>query len=124
MGAAFYTQCTTRYYIGVTYIAEKDMQITKHLTRYEREKIEFYLRLKMGVRAIARKLDRDHSVISREIRRNRGSRVRYSAKLATGSRKIDGIGEKEECTAPAHHEKQRFLSVFPSIYVLPRSERE
>ena len=55
----------------------------KHLTQYEREKIEFYLRLKMGIRLIARKLGRDHSVIGREIQRNKGARVRYSAGVAT-----------------------------------------
>ena len=38
----------------------------------EREKIEFYVRCKRGIRDIARLVRRDHSVISREIRRNGG----------------------------------------------------
>jgi IS30 family transposase len=40
------------------------------LTKYEREKIEFYLKLKWGLREIGRHLKRDHTVISREIQRN------------------------------------------------------
>ena len=40
------------------------------LTQYEREKIEFYLKLKWGPREIGRRLKRDHGVISREIKRN------------------------------------------------------
>lgn len=47
------------------------------LTFYERQKIEFYLRLKLGVREIARKIGRDHSVISREIQRNKDPRKKY-----------------------------------------------
>lgn len=43
------------------------MQIVSH---YEREKIEYYVKLKMSIRAIARRLKRDHSVISRELERN------------------------------------------------------
>lgn len=54
-----------------------------HLTHHERERIEFYLRLKLGIRTIGRRLGRDHSVISREGRRNKGDRVRYSALSAT-----------------------------------------
>ena len=40
------------------------------LTRYEREKIEFFLRMKWGPREIGRHLKRDHGVISRELKRN------------------------------------------------------
>lgn len=40
------------------------------LTKYEREKIEFYLKLKWGYREIGRHLRRDHGIISREVRRN------------------------------------------------------
>lgn len=40
------------------------------LTKYEREKIEFYLKIKWGPREIGRHLKRDHGVISREIKRN------------------------------------------------------
>lgn len=54
----------------------------EHLTHYERERIEFYLRLKLGIREIGRRLGRDHSVISREVRRNKGGRTRYAASAA------------------------------------------
>lgn len=40
------------------------------LTLFEREKIEFFLRGKVGIRGIARSLHRDHSVIQRELGRN------------------------------------------------------
>ncbi len=59
------------------------MQIKIALTHMERERIEFYLRLKMSTRAIGRKLNRNHTVISREVRRNIGSQKRYSATMAT-----------------------------------------
>ena len=59
------------------------MQIKRHLTRYEREQIEYYLRLKMGLRVIAKRLGRNHAVISREIRRNSKLGERYSAHVAT-----------------------------------------
>jgi len=47
----------------------------------EREKIEFYLRCKQGIREIARLIHRDHSVISREVQRN-GGVSGYDAKRA------------------------------------------
>lgn len=45
----------------------------------ERKLIELYWRAKVGVRAIARYLHRDHSVITRELFRNKDSRGRYDA---------------------------------------------
>lgn len=54
-----------------------------HFTRYEREKIEYYLRLNVSLRDIGRKLGRDHSTISREIRRNKGDTKRYAAETAS-----------------------------------------
>jgi hypothetical protein len=44
--------------------------IKKHLTFYEREKIEYYLKLKIGKNQIARKIKKDPSVVKREIKRN------------------------------------------------------
>lgn len=52
------------------------------LTFYERQQIEYYLRLKMGRREIGRRLKRDHSVIVREIHRHTGVSGRYRAELA------------------------------------------
>lgn len=52
------------------------------LTLYEREKIEFYLRHKQKIRHIAHILGRDHSVVSREIKRNKSPWFPYSAQIA------------------------------------------
>lgn len=57
------------------------MQTNLRLTLYEREKIEFYLKLKMKHRAIARRLERDHRVVDREIRRN-SRNGKYDSKYA------------------------------------------
>lgn len=40
------------------------------LTFYERQRIEFYLRLKLKKREIGRKIGRNHSIIVRELKRN------------------------------------------------------
>lgn len=55
------------------------------LTQADREHIEFYLRCKQGVRQIARLIRKDHSVVSREIRRNSSPFFPYSAKTAQAS---------------------------------------
>ncbi len=57
------------------------------LTFYERQRVEYYLRLKMGIRKISRRLRRNHSVISREVRRNRNKEEEYRATVA--QRKAD-----------------------------------
>lgn len=70
-----------------------------NLNQTDRERIELYLRLKFKIRAIARMLGRDHSVILREIKRNSSDYFPYDAKLAqraasrrakkTNKRKLD-----------------------------------
>ena len=70
-----------------------------HLTSHERERIEYYLRLKCGIREIGRRLGRDHSVVSREVRRNKGCRTRYTARIAAtieGRRRHRRKGRKLE----------------------------
>jgi len=53
------------------------------LTFYEREIIEFRLRCKQSIREIARHLGRSHSVVSRELKRNKLPRQKqYIAKIA------------------------------------------
>lgn len=52
------------------------------LTLYEREKIETYLRMKKKKSWIAKKLNRDYSIIKREIKRNKGTRMPYNATTA------------------------------------------
>lgn len=68
------------------------MSKTSELTRYERDQIEYYRKLRMGVRAIGRKIGRDHGVISRELKRNTGSDGRYRA--AEAQRRADRRGRK------------------------------
>ena len=51
----------------------------KEITFYEREKIETYLRMKKKKIWIAKKLNRDYSVIKREVKRNSGKILPYSA---------------------------------------------
>jgi IS30 family transposase len=52
------------------------------ITLYEREKIETYLRMEKDKSWIARKLNRDYSIIKREIKRNKGTHMSYNAKVA------------------------------------------
>ena len=52
------------------------------LTTYDRERIEHFRRLGLGVREIARRISRDHSVVSRELRRNRSPHFAYEANKA------------------------------------------
>jgi len=54
----------------------------KGITFYERERIETYLRMKKKKIWIARKLNRDYSIIKREIKRNSGEHKPYCAKDA------------------------------------------
>jgi transposase, IS30 family len=52
------------------------------LTIYERERIEFSLRVGMSNNAIAKKLNRDRRVIDREIKRNKSPILPYTARSA------------------------------------------
>ena len=52
------------------------------ITLYEREQIEVYLRMKKKKSWIAKKLERDYSIIKREIKRNSGEVLPYIAKEA------------------------------------------
>lgn len=71
----------------------------RSITLYEREKIETYLRIEKPKIWIAHKLNRDYSIIKREIKRNKGIHMPYNAKVAqtmsekrakkTNVRKID-----------------------------------
>lgn len=54
----------------------------QHITLYERQVIEVGLRKKKSLRAIALGLGRDHSVIAREVKRNVGDYLPYTADSA------------------------------------------
>lgn len=81
------------------------MQKKTHLKEFEREKIEYWLRLKMTVGQMADKLGRNHSVISREISRNRGPDGRYlsrDAQRRADARRERRKGRKLERDGPLH----------------------
>jgi IS30 family transposase len=52
------------------------------ITLYEREKIETWLRMKKEKSWIAAKLNREYSIIKREIKRNSGEHLPYTAEVA------------------------------------------
>jgi len=54
----------------------------KRLTTYERERIAYWSGQGLGVRAVAGKVGRDHSVVSRELRRNKAQLFPYEASAA------------------------------------------
>lgn len=57
--------------------------MSNNLKYYDRQKLEYWLRTKMSLRAIARIIGRDHSVIVRELKRNSsGDRKKYRADTA------------------------------------------
>ena len=54
----------------------------QEVTYFERQRIEFYLKGKLSKRQIAKYLYRDHSVVVREIARNKGPDGKYRAEQA------------------------------------------
>lgn len=52
------------------------------LTQFDREQIEYYFRLGMSGRAIAKQIGRHHSVVERELARNRSPHFAYEASKA------------------------------------------
>jgi transposase, IS30 family len=75
------------------------------ITLYEREKIETWLRMEKEKSWIAEKLNRDYSIIKREIKRNSGEILPYNAQTAqvlaekrarkTNVRKLDKPGNQK-----------------------------
>lgn len=51
----------------------------QHIIFLERQKLEFLVRCRLGIRDIARRLHRDHAVIARELKRNTGRGESYTA---------------------------------------------
>jgi IS30 family transposase len=56
--------------------------MSNELTLYDRQKLQYWLRTKQSLRAIAAIMRKDHSVISREIKRNGSNRKKYRADTA------------------------------------------
>lgn len=66
----------------------------QEITLFERQRIEYYIRGNIKKRQIARYLIRDHSVIVREINRNKDSDGTYRA--VSAQRKVDARKSKEK----------------------------
>ena len=66
----------------------------KHITFEERQKIEIYLKKGFSIRKIGKKLNRDHTVIKREIDRNSGAHFPYNAELAQKAYERRKFGKK------------------------------
>lgn len=62
--------------------SNKKVDMGKQLTYYDRQQIEHYNRLGWNVCRIAKRIAKDHSVISRELSRNRSPHLPYEAKVA------------------------------------------
>lgn len=56
--------------------------MSNELNLYDRERLQYWLRTTQSLRAIAKIIRKDHSVVSREIRRNGGNRKKYRADVA------------------------------------------
>ena len=61
----------------------KVVDMSNNLKFYDRQKLEYWFRTKQSIRAIAIIMGRDHSVLTRELKRNgSGDRKRYRADVA------------------------------------------
>lgn len=69
--------------------------MSNELNLYDRQKLQYWLRTKQSLRAIAEIMRKDHSVLSREIRRNGNGRKQYRADRA------------QELTDKRRHQKRR-----------------
>lgn len=56
--------------------------MSNELTIYDRQKLQYWLRTKQSLREIAKIIHKDHSALSREIRRNGSDRKKYRADTA------------------------------------------
>ena len=85
------------------------------LTRYEREQIALHTKQGLGIRAIARIIKRDHTVVSRELKRNKSQLFPYESTSAqyyaerrskkTNVRKIDKYPELKDWIKDKLHSK-------------------
>ena len=56
--------------------------MSNELTYYERQKLEYWLKTSLSLREISKLVRRDHTILSREIRRNGDNRMKYRADTA------------------------------------------
>lgn len=80
------------------------------LTLYEREMIETYQRMKKEKKWIALKLNRDYSIIKREIKRNSGESLPYTAEVADRlAKKRAGKTNIRKLDKPKNIELKKFV---------------
>jgi transposase, IS30 family len=53
--------------------------MSNDVTFFERQKLQYLLRTKLSMRAIAKIMRRNHTIVIREVKRNGGSREKYRA---------------------------------------------
>lgn len=89
--------------------------MSNELTQYDRERLQYWLRSKQSLRAIARVMRKDHSVIVREIQRNGGNRTRYRADVA-----------ERRAVAQRHVRRRGKLATHPELttYIVDRLKND
>lgn len=60
----------------------KAVNMSNGLTDFERQKLEYWLRSKLSLRRIGKLMNRSHTILSREIKRNGTNRKKYRADVA------------------------------------------
>lgn len=94
----------------------KVVDMSNDLKWYDRQKLEYWLRSQQSIRAIAKIMKRDHSVLVRELKRNSfGDRKKYRADCA------QKLSEKRR-----HKQHKGKLDKYPDLkeYVLDRLKEE
>jgi IS30 family transposase len=78
-----------------------------NLTYYERQQIELWNKTKLSIRVIASLIHRDHTVVSRELKRNNGA-LGYNARLAQEA--ADRRSKKtNKCKLDKHPELKKYV---------------
>lgn len=79
--------------------------MSNNLTYYDRQKFEYLLRTKLSMRAVARNMKRDHTVLTRELKRNgSGDRKKYRADTA-----------QRMCEQRVHKQHRGKLDKYPKL---------
>lgn len=89
--------------------------MSNELTWYDRQKLQYWLRSKQGLRDIAAIMRKNHSVLSREIKRNGGDRKKYRADVAQAL-----------CDKRRHQKRKSKLEKCPALkqYVVEKLKEE
>ena len=82
--------------------------MSNELTLYDRQKLQYWLRTRQSLREIAQLVRKDHSVLSRELRRNGGERKNYRADVAQ-ARADKRRHQKRQGKLDKHPELKKFV---------------